>query len=459
MVASESITQTASPAGIRSRRSCRFTSTLSGYRDETSEPRIKDSHRHGEWINSPRSRIQRLDQRSYRGPITARLPNEDIEDHINTDHSPTKQETERWFVRRGVPHFITAYNASEDVLTRAVPALTLVFLFSAISAVDLDWPTWGIVLASAGGLLVLVTAWMVLNRIRGRKLLATPERIGRVEIGLFLGVPTLLPLLFGGDITGSAITFVSLVVILLIIYVATSYGLVSLSVWAIKQMGLTLGQTVRLFARSLPLLLLGFMFIFINAEAWQSAGQLDLSLLVAVAALFAFLAAVFLISQIPREMDSLNTFESWNEVVRWSDDAPVDTSRFDRHAEPDPPPLALRERGNLFLVFFISQGFRLALVSSLVGLFFVVLGLLIIRPETITLWIEERPDAVWEFAVAGIDMTLTRELIQVSTFLAAFAAVYFSVYTITDRTLRSEFFEDTIAEARQNVAVRAIYRQ
>ena len=40
----------------------------------------------------------------------------------------------------------------------------------------------------------------------------------------------------------------------------------------------------------------------------------------------------------------------------------------------------------------------------------------------------------------------------------ALQAVYFSVYTVTDATLRHEFFEDTAAEMRQNLAVRAIYR-
>ncbi len=383
---------------------------------------------------------------------------EHSEDHISSNYTPAVLETERWFVRRGVPHFITAYSASEDVFTRAVPILTLVFLFSAISAIDLDWPTWGIVLASAGGLVVLLAAWMLLNRMRGRRLLAAPDRVGRVEIGLFLGVPTLLPLLFGGDLAGSAITFVTLLLILLVIYAVTSYGLVSLSVWALKQMFRTLGQTVRLFTRSLPLLLLGFMFLFINAEAWQSAGQIERQLLIAVTLLFAFLAAVFLITQIPREMHGLNEFESWTDVRKWVDDAPISTSWLDQQSPPAPPPLARREKGNLFLVFFVSQGFRLALVSSLVGVLFVTLGLLIIRPETITLWTQQQPDVLWVFTVAGIEMTLTEELVPVSAFLAAFAAVYFSVYTTTDYTLRTEFFEDSVAEARQNLAVRAIYR-
>ena len=367
------------------------------------------------------------------------------------------RDTEQWFVRRGIPHFIAAYNAREDVLTRATAFLTLVFLFSAISAIDLDWPSWGIVLASILGLLLLLGAWMLLNWLRGRRLLARPERIGGVEVGVFLVVPSALPLVFGGNLPGAAVTFVTLLGVLVFVYVVTSYGLVAIAVWAIQQMVRTLGQTVRLFARSLPLLLLGFMFLFINAEAWQSAGQLDTTLLIWVTALFMFLAGAFLVTQIPREMQGLNEFDSWAEVAESADDAPVVTSDLDLRDSPGEIPLNRREHGNLFLVFFVSQGFRLALVSALVGVFFVILGLLIIRPETITLWTQEQPDVIWDFTIARTEMTLTEELVQVSTFLASFAAVYFSVYTVTDRTLRTEFFEDTVTEARQNLAVRAIY--
>ena len=100
----------------------------------------------------------------------------------------------------------------------------------------------------------------------------------------------------------------------------------------------------------------------------------------------------------------------------------------------------------------------MVVVSSLVGVLYVTIGLLIIQPETITLWTQQQPGVLVDFTVAGAAMTLTEELVQVSVFLAAFAAVYFSVYTTTDSTLREEFFEDTVAEARQNLAVRALYR-
>ncbi len=365
-------------------------------------------------------------------------------------------ETERWFVKRGVPHFIVAYNASEDVLTRALPTLTLAFLFSSISGIDLDWPAWGIVAASVAGLAILLVAWMVLNWFRGlRPLLRRPDRVGAVEIGMFVGVPTLLPLVFGGDLAGATITLVTQMLVLGVIYVVTSYGLVAIAWWVGAQLVRSLGQTVRLFTRTLPLLLIGFMFLFINAEAWQSAGRLDTSLLVTVGILFALLAGVFLGTQIPRELADLNSFTSWDEVEEICEDAPGSVPPM-RDA-PDAPPLSRREAGNLWLVVFVSQAFRLVLVSSLIGLFFVGLGLLIIRPETIALWTTASPTVLWRTSFLGISLEVTTELLRVSGFLAAFAVVYFSVYTTTESALRSDFYEDTVAEVRQNLAVRARY--
>jgi hypothetical protein len=364
-------------------------------------------------------------------------------------------DTERWFVKRGVPHFISAYNAREDVLTRTLPFLAAVFLFSAISAIDLDWPPWAMVFAVIGGLVLLASAWMVINRMRGRPPRSRPNEVGGVEISVFLLVPVLLPLLFGGDLAGAGLTFVTLLAILILAYLVTSYGLVAITVWGVGQMARTVAETFRLFTRSLPLLLLGFMFLFVNAEAWQSAGRLDQPLLFGVIGLFAVLAAVFLLTQIPREVAGLNDFSSWADVSKWADDAPVASAESDE--SPGIPPLSRRETGNLWLVVFVSQAFRVFLVSSLVGVFFVALGLLIIRPETVALWTAMAPTVLATFTVGAIEVELTSELIRVSAFLAAFAAVYFSVYTTTDPTLRAEFFEDTVAEVKQNLAVRAIY--
>ena len=368
----------------------------------------------------------------------------------------TRAATERWFVDRGVPHFIDSYNASEDVLTRSLPVLVLLFLFSSIGAIDLDWPAAGIVAASVGGLVILLVIWAAINRMRGiRPLLRRPERVGPVEIGVYLAVPTLLPIIFSWDWKGALITLATQTILLGLVYAVTSYGIIAISWWVLAQLVHSIGQTLRLFTRTLPLLLIGFMFLFINAEAWQSAGLLDSSLLLAVGALFAVLAGVFLGTQIPREISDLNTFASWDEVQELCEEAPGDpVAGTDK---PQPPPLSRRERGNLWLLVLISQAFRLLLVSTLIGAFFVGLGLLIIQPETVTLWTTEPPTVLWETTLFGIGVQLSAELLRVSGFLAAFAVVYFSVYTTTESALREEFYEDVTTEVRQNLAVRVRY--
>ena len=367
-----------------------------------------------------------------------------------------RAETEKWFVDRGVPHFIESYNPNEDVLTRALPALVLFFLFSSISAIDLDWPAWGIVTASLGGLVILLVVWAGINWLRGvRPLLRRPDRVGAVEIGVFLAVPTLLPIIFGWDWKGALITLATQAVLLALVYAVTSYGVVAISWWVLGQLVHSLGQTLRLFTRTLPLLLIGFMFLFINAEAWQSAGQLDTALLVTVGVLLAALAGAFLASQVPREIRGLNTFASWDEVEDLCDDAPRVPIRSE--GAPQPPPLSRRERGNLWLLVFISQSFRLILVSLLIGAFFVGLGLLIIQTDTIRLWTTTEPTVLWQDKLFGTDIELTAGLLRVSGFLASFALVYFAVYTTTESALRDDFYEDIIAEVRQNLAVRARY--
>lgn len=370
--------------------------------------------------------------------------------------SPTRADTESWFVDRGIPHFIDSYNAKEDVLTRALPGLMLLFLFSSISAIDLDWPAIGIVAASLAGLLLLLGMWAGINRLRGlHPLLRRPDSVGAVEIGVFLGVPSLLPIIFGWDWAGALITLATQTAILALVFVITSYGLVAIAWWVAGQLIHSLGQTLRLFTRTLPLLLIGFMFLFINAEAWQSAGLLDTSLLAAAGGLFAVLAGVFLGTQVPREIRDLNRFASWNEVQQLCDEAPGPAVTGDE--PPSAPPLSRRERGNLWLLVFVSQTFRLLVVSTLIGGFFVGLGLLIIQPETVKLWTTLDPTVLWETTLFGIQLQLSAELLRVSGFLAAFAVVYFSVYTTTESALREEFYEDIIAEVRQNLAVRTRY--
>lgn len=47
-------------------------------------------------------------------------------------------DCERWFVRRGVPHFIEHYDASEHIWTRSLPLLVVTYVLRGLYALDLD---------------------------------------------------------------------------------------------------------------------------------------------------------------------------------------------------------------------------------------------------------------------------------------------------------------------------------
>jgi hypothetical protein len=51
---------------------------------------------------------------------------------------PAIVDCERWFVRRGVPHFIEHYDASEHIWTRSPPLLVVNYVLRGLYALDLD---------------------------------------------------------------------------------------------------------------------------------------------------------------------------------------------------------------------------------------------------------------------------------------------------------------------------------
>ena len=46
-------------------------------------------------------------------------------------------ECEHWFVRRGVPHFIEHYDARQDIWTRSLPLLLVLYVLRGLYALSL----------------------------------------------------------------------------------------------------------------------------------------------------------------------------------------------------------------------------------------------------------------------------------------------------------------------------------
>ena len=190
---------------------------------------------------------------------------------------PTVSDYERQFRRAGLPAFIDDYSASRDVFTRAAPLLTLVFLGEMLGAIDLDWSWIANLGAALGGLAVLILAWAVANVLRGRTPYALPQDVGRVELALFVLVPALLPLVFGGQWRSALVTAAANLALLVVIYGVVGYGVLSIIRWTGVRLVGELGASAVRLARAIPLILGGAVILFLTTELWQVFAEIPLT--------------------------------------------------------------------------------------------------------------------------------------------------------------------------------------
>lgn len=366
--------------------------------------------------------------------------------------------TERWFLKRGVPHLIADYNAAEDVFTRAVPLLTAIFLFSMVSALDREFSTGQNIGVVIGGFLLLLGIWAAANWVRGiRPLLRRPGRVGTPELAVFVLGPALVPIVFGGQLSTAALVVVGNVVVLATVYMGASYGVLAILAWGVRRVVRDAASAARIGLRALPLLLLFNTFLFINAEVWQVTAGIDLTLLLTGLALFVVLGGLFLMSRLPGEVDELATFASTAQVLELCAGTPME-GRVDA-VDGAGHPLTRRQRGNVGLVIVFSQAVLVLAVSLFIGAFFVAFGLLIMSPDTLVQWTGEPLRELAAVRFRGDRIVLTEELLRAAGFLAAFSGLYFAVNAATEPTYRREFFDELLQDVRQSMAVREAYLQ
>src|SRR3954468_5095758 len=212
---------------------------------------------------------------------------------------------ERRFRSAGLPLFIEDYSAREDVFTRAAPFLALVFLGEMLGAVQLDWSLWANLAAALGGLVVLLVAFGLVNRLRRRPFWSFPERVDRLELSAFVLLPAMLPLIFGGQLGSALATAAGNALLLLIVYAVIGYGLLSIVRWASRRLLTQLRASLDLLGRALPLLLVFANVLFLTAELWQSAHTMPTSFAVLLVAMLGLVGAAFLITRVPREVRAL----------------------------------------------------------------------------------------------------------------------------------------------------------
>lgn len=374
--------------------------------------------------------------------------------------------TEWWFVRRGLPHAMPDYSATDDVWTRAAPWLVFVLfveLFTSFGDRFSGWAQFGVFVAGLG---VVVGAGVAINVVRDRRPLQRPDDIGVVELAAFVLVPALLPLWLGdGGWEGAFTVIVVNLFILGVTYVIVSYGLVPALRVGFEQSIEQLLTVTTLIARGLPLLLLITAFVFLNAEVWQVASDFPPAYYAVTLSLIAALALSFLALRVPREIDAVAAFDTWPECLRYieASGAPVDLAdveaSIDLDGRPPEADLSRFERINVGLLLTISQVVQALLVGAATAGFYVVFGLLAVRRATVLQWTTQTElDPITSFGFLGDEMVLTWEHLAVAGFIGAFSLLQFAVSSVTDISYRESFFVDVAANVREVLAVRAVVR-
>ncbi len=378
-----------------------------------------------------------------------------------------RDRCERWFVRRGLPHLIDDYTATDDIFTRMAPFLAGVVFLEFFLAFGDRWTGWSQAVAFLGGIAALVGGVVLVNRIRGRRSFQLPDDIGVWELALYVVLP-IVPTVIGsqGSAVDNAVSVVAFNLVLLAVgYVVTSWALIPMMRWSFGQVRRQVTDVANLAMKSLPTLLIFSAFIFINAEMWQVANDFTLPLFGMVMLLLAGIGGIFIFVSVRRLTVDLARFSAWGDVRPRCANTPVEEIiPADDEPAPDTPPLVRRAEWNVNLLLFVAQGIQVLLVSLVITTFYVVFGLLTVREETLLQWTTvgeltyERDWAV-DIAIFGTDLIFTRQLLLVALFIGMFSGLNFAVQVITDDTYREEFIADMTAEVRDALAVRAVYHR
>lgn len=374
------------------------------------------------------------------------------------------EDVERWFVRRGLPHAIDDYSAREDVLTRTVPFLSIVFLAEVVTTAFGDRFTgW-----AQAGALVLAIAIVIggigaVNRARHRRTFALPDDIGPAELALFIVLPAVLAFALDRSSTEAVLLAVGNAVLVGLAFVFAYYGVLPMIVFGLRQVWRRLQTLTQLMARVLPLLLLFVTFVFLNAEMWQVANDFTPAAYTVVTVSIASVAFAFVAVRLPIELDHLARFESWDEVCAIA--SGTNAPRLPRVVDELTVPLLdldRRDRRNVSVLLFVSYAVQVLLIGLIVTAVLVVFGVLAIREATILQWTvrpEDSLDAILRFRIGGATHVLTWNHLAVAGFIGVFSMLQFAVQLMRDEDYRAEFSTDVSGEIREVLAVQALYER
>jgi hypothetical protein len=351
-----------------------------------------------------------------------------------SDDAARIAELERGFRRDGLPNLIVDFSAAEDIFTRAIPFLSLVFVLEVVSAMDLDESAWVNLLLALGGAAILFGAFGVLNVARGRRFLSVPSRVGTPELVAFVVLPGLLPIVFSGQFQFGFNTMLANAALLLLVYLVIGFGLLSIVRWAGARFFHQLGASVTVLVRAVPLLLFFSLVMFFTTEIWQVFTTPGPGAFWTAMALFVTLAMVFLAVRLPGVVREVQGESAVGDV-----------------------PLRRKERLNLAAVALISEMLQVTFVSAAIWVFYVVLGSLLVNATVREAWLLRPDEVLFTIAWFGDQVQVNEPLLRVATGVAAFVGLYYAVTILVDAAYRDQFVDSPTQELRDTFRRRSEY--
>jgi hypothetical protein len=358
---------------------------------------------------------------------------------------------------------INGYGFVTHVLPRMLPSLAFVTVGSL---------AWLVPLKSAGsGRWVLLGVVIVVTLAVRAAIAAVVRRMPRFShttsvavVASYAAMPVAVPLLQlavdgavtppGGRVAGLLGFVIFFAGAFAATQMATTYGLGALLGQAIRHTVYDLRNSVRLLGRALPALLFVTLFLFFTGELWQAMNRLSWWRLALVVGLF---AAVTMFATATRLRDEIGRVEQDLSPPRLAE-ACVGTPLARVPIEdvaPNGPlravPLDGRQNRNLLLILATRQLVQATVVGAGLFTFFIILGTLVVMPDTAEQWIGAEP--AYLAAVPGMPVALLGN----ATLFAGFGSMYFAVTSMSDTDHRRQFFAPILDEVERLLAVRAVY--
>jgi hypothetical protein len=409
-------------------------------------------------------------------------------------------DVEKWFISRGLPHFIENYKATEDVFNRALPlfvVLVIVQMGLELSSKTVTWRER--LIGGAIGLVAVLAVVLVANLVRQpERWYRWPRKIGPVEVTLLVLLGPVVGKLSGARWGAVVADFVANILVLGLVYLLVAYAILPVLRWAVKHSFEELGNLGNLASKALPMLALFGTFLFLNVDMWHLASSFEKrSQLWYTTLFFAAITFLFLLVRLPGEVKDLQGEYYLEAVVVAAADTPLHEHVGD--LDDQLPQLATnrRQRMNMLFVLGFTQVIQILLLSVVVFVYFVSLGKLAVTDGQIADWLKTPecpkdaqlthvphkvipymkacgfatkeqadtwlkiidPGKLFGFSarIPGTDIAFSEPLLRTAILLTTFSAFFFAVSAVTDEAYRKDFFESITGKLAKCLTIRCGY--